>query len=219
MNVSKPLHRHDYGNKNYVPAALHLAELQAKGKIKHLGVTNFDVPRLAEMVDAGAPIVSNQVQYSLLDRRPENGMVAYCQAHGIQLLPYGTVAGGFLSEKYLGLPPSAVKADTYSLSKYASVVGTVGGYAWLQDLLAALQKVGDKHGVGIAEVASAWVLAKPAVAGVIVGARNADHVAQHRRVFGFELDEADLGRIGGVLDRGVQAKSDCYTWERGAGQW
>ena len=47
-----------------------------------------------------------QVQYSLLDRRPENGMADYCALHDIQLLPYGTVAGGFLSDRYLGVPAS-----------------------------------------------------------------------------------------------------------------
>jgi aryl-alcohol dehydrogenase-like predicted oxidoreductase len=47
-----------------------------------------------------------QVQYSLLDRRPENGMTAYCADAGISLLPYGTVAGGLLSDRYLGLPAS-----------------------------------------------------------------------------------------------------------------
>jgi len=47
-----------------------------------------------------------QVQYSLLDRRPENYMIPYCKDQDIQLLPYGTVAGGFLSERYLGVPVS-----------------------------------------------------------------------------------------------------------------
>ena len=135
-----------------------------------MGVTNFDVPRLKEIVDSGVNIASNQVpswlaarnitvyphrawrplhaggtqrcgiiackpcngqpalgclvcftnqrsrcdslcphaqvQYSLLDRRPENGMTAYCADAGISLLPYGTVAGGLLSDRYLGLPAS-----------------------------------------------------------------------------------------------------------------
>lgn len=47
-----------------------------------------------------------QVQYSLLDRRPENYMIPYCRDQNIKLLPYGTVAGGFLSERYLGVPAS-----------------------------------------------------------------------------------------------------------------
>lgn len=96
---------HDYRSADYVTAALHLADLQAKGKIRAIGVTNFDVPRLAEMVDAGVDIRSNQVQYSLLDTRPENGMTQYCGERGIALLPYGTVAGGFLSDRYLGKRP------------------------------------------------------------------------------------------------------------------
>jgi aryl-alcohol dehydrogenase-like predicted oxidoreductase len=97
---------HDYSNKNYVPAALHLADLQAKGKINQVGVTNFDVARLSEIVDAGVTVVSNQVQFSLLDPRPDNGMVEYCAQKGIALLPYGTVAGGFLTGAYAGKQPS-----------------------------------------------------------------------------------------------------------------
>lgn len=99
---------HDYSNKNYKIAAQHLAMLQSQGKIKTIGVTNFDVPRLMEIVDeAGVDVRVNQVQYSLLDTRPENGMVDFCKERGIVLVPYGTVAGGFLSNKYLGKDPRA----------------------------------------------------------------------------------------------------------------
>ncbi len=54
--------------------------------------------------DGGAPRAGAQVQYSLLDRRAENGMAAFCAGRGIRLLPYGTTAGGLLSDKFLGLP-------------------------------------------------------------------------------------------------------------------
>ena len=96
---------HDYGNKNYVAAAQHLAALQADGKILAVGATNFDVARMREMRDAGVAFANHQVQYSLLDRRPENGMVAYCLENGIGLTPYGAIAGGFLSDRYLGVGP------------------------------------------------------------------------------------------------------------------
>jgi aryl-alcohol dehydrogenase-like predicted oxidoreductase len=88
---------HDYENQNLIGAGLHLAELAAAGKVRALGATNFDTARLAALVDAGVPINVHQTQYSLLDTRPDNGMAAYCLANGISLLPYGTVAGGFLS--------------------------------------------------------------------------------------------------------------------------
>lgn len=209
---------HDYSNPNYVQAAQHLAELQARGKIRHIGVTNFDVPRLEKMMDAGVNIVSNQVQYSLLDRRPEVAMVPFCQERGVALLPYGAVAGGFLSDKYLGVDQSRVRVDTYSKSKYGSVIGQTGGWDWLQELLQALSGVAAKHGVSIADVSAKWVLDKPQVAGVIVGARNANHVADHQRVCGLTLDGEDQSAIQAVLDRGVAPTSDCYTWERG-GKW
>nr|WP_306995393.1 aldo/keto reductase [Pseudoxanthomonas winnipegensis] len=88
----------------YVEAALELARLQRAGKIQHIGVTNFDVPHLAELLDAGVRVLSHQVQYSVLDHRPEHGMDAFCQANDIAFLCYGTVAGGFLSERWLGKP-------------------------------------------------------------------------------------------------------------------
>ena len=95
-------HWWDYDIPGYVEAALHLKALQDAGKIKHIGVTNFDVPHLEEILDAGVPVVSNQVQYSVLDHRPEQGMTKLCGRYGISLLCYGTVAGGFLSDRYLG---------------------------------------------------------------------------------------------------------------------
>jgi aryl-alcohol dehydrogenase-like predicted oxidoreductase len=136
----------------------------------------------------------------------------------VQLLPYGTVAGGFLTDKYLGKQPQDVSVNTYSLSKYASVLGQSGGWEWLQLLLQELHALGAKHGVGVAEVASRWVLQRPAVAGIIVGARNAAHVEQHRRLFGFELDAQDVARIEAAAGAGTRPTSDCYTWERG-GRW
>ena len=79
------------------------------------------------MIDAGAEIASNQIQYSLLDRRPELQMVDYCRANGVALLPYGVVAGGLLSDKYLGVKGEDVDVDTSSKRKYASVLGYAAG--------------------------------------------------------------------------------------------
>jgi diketogulonate reductase-like aldo/keto reductase len=89
----------------WVEAAQTLAALQREGKIAHLGGTNFDTPHTLAMLDAGVPLVAMQVQYSLLDRRPANALVPQGGARGVQLLCYGTLAGGFFSERWLG-PPS-----------------------------------------------------------------------------------------------------------------
>ena len=209
----------DYGAKGYVDAALFLTDAKAAGKIGAVGLTNFDTRRMAEMIDAGAEIASNQIQYSLLDRRPELQMVDYCRANGVALLPYGVVAGGLLSDKYLGVKGEDVDVNTSSKRKYASVLGYAGGYAWFQTLLAKLREVGDKHGgASVANVAARWVLDSEVVPGVILGARNAEHVEDHRATFAFQLDDEDRAGIRAVLDKGKRPTADCYEWERG-GRW
>ena len=68
------------------------------GKIRHIGITNFDTTRIKEILEAGVEIAANQVQYSLLDHRVEKSMSDLSQKHDIPFLCYGSVAGGFLSE-------------------------------------------------------------------------------------------------------------------------
>mmetsp|Transcript_13859 Transcript_13859/g.34859 ORF Transcript_13859/g.34859 Transcript_13859/m.34859 type:complete len:408 (+) Transcript_13859:190-1413(+) len=206
------LYWHDYNKKNYVDA---MRCLYANENVKNVGVTNFDVPRIAEMVDAGVPPVLNQVQYSILDRRPENAMTDFCAKNNIKLLPYGVVAGGFLSDKYLGLAASEVKFDTYSKQKYASVISQLGGWNWFQELLRTLHDIAESKNTTLANVASKWVLDKPQVAGILIGARNASHVSDMAHVNEITLGASDLEAINAVLDKGKQAKGDCYDWERG----
>jgi len=210
----------DYGQKGYVDAALFLTDAKAAGKIGAVGLTNFDTERMAQMVDAGAEISSNQIQFSLLDRRPRLKMIGYCEKTGISLLPYGVVAGGLLSDNFLGVDGSDVALDTSSKRKYASVVGYAGGYKWFQTLLETLRSVGDKHGgQSVANVASRWVLdSNDVTPAIILGARNAAHVDDHRRMFTFELDAEDKAKIEAVLARGKAPSADCYAWERG-GPW
>ena len=210
----------DYGQKGYVDAALFLTDAKAAGKIGAVGLTNFDTERMAQMVDAGAEISSNQIQFSLLDRRPRLKMIGYCEKTGISLLPYGVVAGGLLSDNFLGVDGSDVALDTSSKRKYASVVGYAGGYRWFQTLLETLRSVGDKHGgQSVANVASRWVLdSNDVTPAIILGARNAAHVDDHRRMFTFELDAEDKAKIEAVLARGKAPSADCYAWERG-GPW
>ena len=108
-------HWWDYNDENYLDALKHLADLQHEGKIRHLGLTNFDTEHLGVIADR-VRIVSNQVQYSVIDRRPEVRMASFCREHAIALLAYGTLLGGLLSEKYLGRPePRRPELNTASL--------------------------------------------------------------------------------------------------------
>ncbi len=195
-------HWWDYGDRRYLDALKHLADLRDEGKIRHVALTNFDTEHLGIIVDAGIKIVSNQVQYSLVDRRPDTKMAAFCQQHGITLLTYGTVLGGLLSEKYLGrAEPGRGELNTASLQKYKNMIDAWGGWALFQDLLAALKPIADEHGASIANIGTRYILDRPAVAGTIVGARLglAEHIADNARVFDIALDSEDVAAIEAVL--------------------
>ncbi len=208
-------HWWEYQDKNYLDALKYMAELQTEGKIKHLALTNFDTEHLQIIVEAGIKIVSNQVQFSLVDRRPEVNMIQFCQQHDIKLFTYGSVCGGLLSEKYLGKPePRGFDLATVSLKKYKNMVDAWGGWQLFQELLTTLKSIADKHKVSIANVAVRYILDKPAVGGVIVGARLgiSEHLADNAKVFNFSLDAEDLQQIDVVSQQSrdlYQLIGDC----------
>ncbi|WP_414754375.1 aldo/keto reductase [Anabaena sp. CCY 9910] len=208
-------HWWDYQDKNYLDALKYMAELQTEGKIKHLALTNFDTEHLQIITEAGIKIVSNQVQFSLVDRRPEVNMVQFCQQHDIKLFTYGTLCGGLLSEKYIGKPePRGFDLGTTSLRKYKNMVDAWGGWRLFQDLLSTLKQIADKHGVSIANVATRYILDKPAVGGVIVGARLgiSEHIIDNAKVFNFNLDAEDSNIINTISSQSrdlYQLIGDC----------
>ena len=195
-------HWWDYRDSRYLDALAILSDLRDEGQIREVALTNFDTQRMQDIADHGVRVASNQVQYSLIDRRPEVAMAGFCQSHGSSLLAYGTLCGGLLTDRYFGQPePAAESLDTASLHKYKQMIDAWGGWRLFQQLLSALRSVADKHHVNIANVAVRCVLDRPAVAGVIVGARLgvAEHIADNARVFNIQLDPDDLQAIEAVL--------------------
>src|SRR5205085_11405947 len=139
----------------------------------------------------------------------------FCRAHRIMLLSYGTLLGGLLSEKYLGrLEPPRSQLDTASLRKYKNMIDAWGGWSLFRELLAVLKRIADKHRASIANVGLRYILDRPAVAGVIVGARLGvtQHIADNARVFSLLLDGNDLSTIEAVLTQSrelMQVIGDC----------
>ncbi len=191
-----------------------LKRCQEKGKVAHIGVTNWDVVETQPFLDAGCDLVSTQVQFSLLDRRPENGLTDWAAANDLQLLCYGTLAGGFLTDRWLDQPDPGFSFENRSLIKYRLIIDEFGPWEVFQELLTALKTVGDKHSVSLSSVATRWVLDRPQVAAAIVGARYARHLPKTLEVFGLELDAEDRSAIQAVLDRASSPEGPVFGLER-----
>jgi aryl-alcohol dehydrogenase-like predicted oxidoreductase len=207
-------HWWDYAVPRYVDIALELERQRRKGKIEHIGVTNFDVAHLSEIVAAGVPVLAHQLQYSLLDARPAGAMAHYCASQGIALLCYGTVAGGFLSERWLGAAEPVEPLANRSLVKYKLILEDFGGWARFQALLSVLADIAHRHGSDIASVATASVLERPVVAAAIVGATSAAHLASHARLGDLVLDDTDRAAITTAVAGQAGPVGDVYTLER-----
>lgn len=207
-------HWWDFTVPRYVETAMELDRLRIAGKIAHIGATNFDTLTLKQLVDAGIPVLSNQIQYSLVDDRPNRGMVAYCASQQIALLCYGTVSGGFLSERWLGKasPPAALA--NRSLVKYRLVIEDFGGWRLFQELLNVLHKIAVAHATDIATVATRVILDRDQVAAAIVGAVNASHLSAHEQIGPLQLSGDEVSLIASVTSRRKGPAGDVYALER-----
>jgi aryl-alcohol dehydrogenase-like predicted oxidoreductase len=205
-------HWWDYSVKRYVETGLHLEQLRGEGTIRQIGVTNFDTPHLRALLDAGVNVVSHQVQYSLLDRRPARAMAELCGSRNIGFLCYGSVLGGFLSERWLGVVEPREPLENRSLTKYKLIIDEALGWDGFQDLLQSVRRIAERHGVTIGAIGIAWVLAQPHVAAAIVGARNTVHLQETLAAQTVRLDPQDLAILYRACGRGVAG--DVYELER-----
>lgn len=205
-------HAWNYADPTWLQTLYYLEELKVEGLIRHLGLTNVDTAHLRIVVASGIEVASNQVSFSLLDQRASRGLSAFCVEHGVKLLAYGTVAGGWLTERWLGrAEPDWERSGTWSQMKYGRFMRVVGGWDALQRLLGAAAGVAARHGVSIANVASRFILDQPAVAGVIIGARlgERDHIADTLQLFSFRLTDADYAELGAALATLQPVPGDC----------
>jgi len=208
-------HWWDYNNPSYLDALHHLSKLQSENKIKHLGLTNFDTEQVRIMIENGFKIVSNQVQYSILDQRPQKIMTSFFVKHGIKILTYGTLLGGFFSEKYLDTDePHRGELTTSSLQKYKNMIDVWGGWQLFQELLHVLDNIAKKHHSSIANISTRFILDKPQVAGVIIGTRLGiiNHREDNANVFDVKLDQEDISSIDTITARSndlFQIIGDC----------
>ena len=205
-------HAWNYHDLSYLDCLEHLQELRDEGLIRHLGLTNFDTAHLRVVVESGIQVVSNQVSHSLVDRRAAGAMTDYCRERGVKILAYGTILGGFLSERWLDAPePAEGELSTWSQAKYKRFIDAAGGWSAFQRVLKAAAKVAASRDASIANVAARFILDQPAIGGVIVGARlgQSEHVADTRRMLQLELDDEARQTIAEALEGLTPVPGDC----------
>jgi len=202
-----------YEAKFYLNAMEKLFDLKSSGKIRNVGVTNFDVERLEQMVNEGLKPASIQLQYSVIDGRAEKEMIDFCTENEISILCYGTVAGGLISERFLGVPDPSVFGNRSQI-KYRLIIEEFGGWEIFQELVAALHKISQKYNVDIGTIASAYILSQPGIKAVIVGARNLDHLSANLQIPEIQFSEEDINNIQRIRSRAKGPLGPIYNLER-----
>jgi aryl-alcohol dehydrogenase-like predicted oxidoreductase len=204
----------NYAVPKWLETAHWLRELQKAGKIHLLGGTNFNTTAMRVIREAGIVFNTIQVQYSLLDNRPEKELVKFCLENECYLLCYGSVAGGFLSEQWLNQAEPRQPYENRSLVKYHLIINEFGGWELYQQLLHTLERIARKYNASITNVATRYILERPGVGALIIGARNASHLRDNLRIFSFNLDEDDYQNINKVISQRNGPVGDAFDLER-----
>jgi aryl-alcohol dehydrogenase-like predicted oxidoreductase len=183
-----------------------LAEMQTSGKVRYVGASNFYAWQLCRANDlcvrlGRSGLVSIQSHYSLLERDIEAELLPYCEYAGVALLPFFPLAGGLLAGRYRrGVEPDPdTRAGQLDWArKFFSYYATEHNF----DLIARLGEFTCKRGHSLAELAVAWLLTRPAVCSVIVGASSPEHVQANSGTCDWKLSGDELEEIGSILGDG-----------------
>jgi aryl-alcohol dehydrogenase-like predicted oxidoreductase len=172
-----------------------LVGLQREGKVRHIGVSNFDVGQMTRIARI-APIISLQPPYSMLRRAIEAEVLPYCQAHDIGVIVYSPMLSGMLTgamtrERVAGFPSDDWRRTNPEFQEPRLSRNL--------DLVERLRAIGQPHGRAPGEVAIAWVLRHPAVTGAIVGARRPSQVEGIVGAGTFRLSTEELADIENML--------------------
>ncbi len=205
-------HAWNFANPYWLDALIYLQELKVEGLICAIGTTNFDTAHLQIAKSSGIDLVSNQISYSLIDQRGGGKMADYCAENGIAILAYGTLCGGFLSQKWLGkTEPAADGLANWSLMKYKRFIDAAGGWDKFQNVLSTLDNVSKSVDRSISTIASKYQLGQKAVGAVIIGARLGEnaHISDAASLFTFELSDSERNEIAKTLAELLPIPGDC----------
>jgi len=194
-------HAWNYADPSWLDGLFYLQELKEEGLIRHIGLTNVDAAHLRIAIKSGIDIVSNQVSYSLLDQRASESMTTTCEELGVKILAFGVLGGGFLSDRWLD-QPEPKKLSTWSQMKYKRYIDVIGGWAKYQELLRQISVIAQAHEVSIAAIAARFILDRPYVGSIILGARlgQSEHISDTLDILKLNLTDEDEAKLSLTLD-------------------
>jgi len=184
-----------------------MQKLADQGKVRAIGVSNFGPRDLAEAL-GHAPIVANQLAYSLLARAIEYEIQPLCRDHGISILPYSPLAQGLLTGKFAtadDVPATRARTRHFSTDRPHTGHGEPGCEAETFQAIDAVRRIAQRLDVPMNQLALAWCLHQPAVASVIAGARSVEQVAANAAAADIKLDDATLGELDAATQPVKQA--------------
>src|SRR3954447_19010658 len=171
-----------------------LQRMVDEGKIRHVGVSNFDAPQMAEFAQT-RPVETLQPPYHLFRRDIEADVLPYCREHDIGVLVYGPLAHGLLT--------GAMDENTqFAADDWRSGAPFFKGEAYRRNLEVVRELehfASDELGVSLSQLAIGWTLANPAVQVAIVGARHPNHIEDSVAAAELSLSEVDLERIDRIM--------------------
>jgi len=168
-----------------------LAQLKAEGKVRHIGVSNFNADQLRR-AQAIAPVTSLQPPYSLNRREIEKDVLDFCLKNTIGVIVYSPMASGLLTGKWT---PERVKSLPASDWRSRSPEFQEPRFSRNLELAKLLQNIGERHNQNAGVVALAWTLRHPAVTGAIVGGRHPEQVNEIIGAGDFRLNQEELAEI------------------------
>jgi len=171
-----------------------MAALQKEGKVRWIGVSNYDVPQL-QRCEKIAPVTSLQPPYSLIRRQIENEILPHCERRGIGVIAYSPMASGLLTgamtrERIAKFPEDDWRKNSSEFREPKLSKNL--------ELVERLKKVAARYKATPGAIAIAWTLRLPAVTGAIVGARNAKQAEEVMRAGAIKLSPQDIAEIEGV---------------------
>lgn len=179
------------------------------GKVRYVGLSNFtgwQVQKTVDLADARGLVrpVTLQPQYNLLAREIEWEVVPACRAEGLGLLPWSPLGGGWLTGKYRrDTPPTGATRLGENPQRGVEAYGRRNAEARTWDVLDAVRAVAEGRGVTMAQVALSWLVDRPAVTSVILGARTVDQLIDCLGAAGLHLTGEEAARLDAASDPGA----------------